>query len=460
MRILYLHQHYSSPEGSMPTRSHGFAQALVARGHAVTMACGRYAGASTGLTGPFRRGRREGSRQGLHVVEFDIPCGNAMTLPARSAAFLRYAARATRLALGQHWDLIIASSTPLTVALPALAARKLRGTPFLFEIRDPWPELPRALGGVPRPLLAAMDRLATAACRRAAATVALSEGMAETALARGADPAHVHVVPNACDLDLFGPHIAPWRPEQAGPQECLALYAGAHGRANGLSTLLDAAAILRARGEKRLRIVLVGEGSEKPALMARAAAEGLANVTFLAPQPRAAIGALHAGCQIALHLLADIPAFAEWTAPNKLMDGLAAGRPVITNQPGRAARIVEDGPSGVAVPPGDAAALADALVFLAMQPAVREAMGAAGRRQAATRWDRRLLAEQFCEVAIGGALPLQPTPPKATGPLETDTWRRAPRAVADIGTRIRAPGVSVAPGTGSRFPKTFRMPPT
>lgn len=403
LRILYLHQHYSSTSGSTGTRSDGLARALAGRGHAVTMACGRYAGAATGLAGPFRRGRRQGHVAGIEVVEFDIPCGNAMGLPARAAAFLRFAAAATRLALAGRYDLVIASSTPLTVALPALAARALRGTPFVFEVRDPWPELPRALGGVPTPVLAAMDRLANAACRRAAAVVALSEGMAATALARGADPARVHVVPNGCDLGLFGPHVGAWRPEQATSRECLALYAGAHGRANGLGILLDAAAILRARGEARLRIVLVGEGAEKPALVARAVAEGLDNVTFLDPLPRPAIGALHAGCQVALHLLADVPAFAEWTSPNKLMDGLAAGRPVVTNQPGRAARIVADGPCGIAVPPGDAAALADALQRLAASPALRQAMGAAARHQAVARWDRRLLAAQFCAVAEGAA---------------------------------------------------------
>lgn len=398
MRVLYLHQHYSVPAGSTATRSHAFAEALAARGHEVTLACGRYAGALTGLDGPFRGGRRDG-RVGRHrVVEFDIRCGNAMGLAARSAAFLRFAARATALAMAERPDVIVASSTPLTVALPALAARRLRGTPFVFEIRDPWPELPRAMGGVPRPALAAMDLIADAACRHANAVVALSEGMADTALLRGADPARVHVVPNGCDLHLFGPHVVPWRPQQAQPWECLAVYAGAQGRANGLGTLLDAAAILRARGESRLRILLAGEGAETPALMARAAAEGLANVTFLGPLPRAAVGGLLAGSQVALHLLADVPEFAEWTSPNKIMDGLAAGRPVVTNQPGRAARILEDGPSGIAVPPGDAPALADALARLAHDPALRERMGTAARRQAVRLWDRRLLAERFCAV--------------------------------------------------------------
>ena len=126
LRVLYLHQHFSTPAGTTATRSFGLARALAARGHAVTMACGRYAGAETGLSGPFRRGRREGRVGPLRVVEFGIPCGNAQGAAARGAAFLRFAARATPLALSGGFDLAIASSTPLTVALPALANRDRR----------------------------------------------------------------------------------------------------------------------------------------------------------------------------------------------------------------------------------------------------------------------------------------------------------------------------------------------
>ena len=121
------------------------------------------------------------------MIEFAIPYANAMGLAARARAFLRFAARATQLALSGRFDVAIASSTPLTVALPALAAHHMRRLPFVFEIRDPWPELPRAMGIGSPMLWAAMDRLSDAACRHAAAVVALSEGMAETALAHGAD---------------------------------------------------------------------------------------------------------------------------------------------------------------------------------------------------------------------------------------------------------------------------------
>jgi glycosyltransferase involved in cell wall biosynthesis len=410
MHILYLHQHFSTPAGSTATRSFAFARALAARGHHVTLATGRCQGAETGLSGPFRRGRREGRVAGFQVVEWDIPYANAMGIAARSAAFLRYAAAATRLALREKPDLIIASSTPLTIALPALCAKALRGIPFIFEIRDPWPELPRAMGVLPAAIAPFMEGIANLACRHAAAVVALSEGMAETARARGADPARVQVIGNGCDLDLFGPHIAPWRPPEAAPWEVLALYAGAHGRANGLGVVVEAARLLAAQGESRLRILLVGEGAEKTALM-RAAA-GLPNLTFLPPMPKRDVAGLFAGSQIALHILADCPAFAAWTAPNKLMDGLAAGRPVISNLPGDAARLLTEGGAGVAVTPGDAAGLAAALIGLVEDPARRAAMGAAARGLAVRQYDRRLLAARFAAL-VEGIPTAQPALPKA-----------------------------------------------
>jgi glycosyltransferase involved in cell wall biosynthesis len=399
VRILYLHQHYSGPMGATATRSHAMARALAARGHQVTIACGQYASAVTGLTGGFHNGRREGLLHGVKLVEFAIPCGNHLGFAARTLAFGRFAAATTRLALGSRWDLVIASSTPLTVAMPALLARRLRGTPFLFEIRDPWPELPRAMGAAPPLALAAMEPLASAACRQAAGVVALSQGMAETAIARGADPDRVSVVPNGCDLDLFGPQVAPWRPDGVASWELLAVYAGAHGRANGLDQLLDAAEALRRRGDRRIRLLLVGEGSEKPRLRAEAAARGLSNVSFMDGLPKLRLAALLAGAQVGVQCLAPVPEFAEWTAPNKLMDYLAAGLPVVANLPGRAARLLAagdgHGPCGIATPPGDAAGLADALVWMADNTALREAMGLAGRAQAQRRWDRRLLSADF-----------------------------------------------------------------
>jgi len=199
------------------------ARALAQRGHRVTMACGRFDGANTGLDGAFRRGRREGVVHGIRVVEFDIAYRNAMGLGARLLAFLHYAARATWLARAERWDLIIASSTPLTVVLPALAAP----APFIFEIRDPWPELPRAMGGVAPPLLWAMEALANAAAleqprERRDAAIHLAALAGHPGRAWGFAPAFEEeqdcgvTHPVADHLDLTGGECCHWVARQQG----------------------------------------------------------------------------------------------------------------------------------------------------------------------------------------------------------------------------------------------------
>jgi glycosyltransferase involved in cell wall biosynthesis len=406
LRILYLHQHFSTPEGSTATRAYNHAAALAEAGHAVTLACGRYDGASSGLSGAFRHGVRRGPVAGFEVVEFDIACGNAQRLPARSLAFLRFAAAASRLALRRRWDLLVASSTPPTVAIPALLARRLRGTPFIFEIRDPWPELPAALsrrGGVPAPLLAAIGRLSDAACRHAAAVVALTEGMARIALARGADPDRLRVLPQGADLALFRPGAETWRPPGIAAEEILAVYAGAHGKANGLDLLLDAAARLRGCG---IRLLLVGDGAEKPRLVARAAAEALP-VSFLDPMPKPRLAGLLAGAEIGLLCLAPVAEFAEWTAPNKLAEGLAAGLPMVANVPGRAARLLAEGGCGLAVPPDDPDTLAAALLALADDGPRRRIMARAARITAERHFDSRRIATRLVAMAeaVAGRAP-------------------------------------------------------
>jgi glycosyltransferase involved in cell wall biosynthesis len=396
MRVLIIHQHFSTPNGAAPARSHAMARALTLAGHEVTVATGASQGCDSGLPEGVATGR---IAAGFTVARFDVPYANAMGAAARAAAFLRFAGAITGLAL-RPWDAIVASSTPPSVALPALLARRLRGTPFLFEMRDPWPELLLAMGALrPGPAAWALSALSSAACRHAAGVIALSEGMAEVAVARGAARGAVQVIPNGCDLDQFGPHVAPWRPDGVPQADMLAVYAGAMGPANGLDQVLDAAARLHARGGAGVHIALAGEGAERGRLAERAG--HLPNVTMLPPMPRTHVARLLAGADAALMCLAAVPEFAELTSPNKLMDALAAGLPVISNVPGRAARWLQDGACGLTV--ADADGMADALATLAAHPDRRRAMGRAARAMAVHRFDRTRHAARF--VAAVEALP-------------------------------------------------------
>lgn len=409
MRLLYIHQHFSTPDGTVGTRSHAFARAARAAGHQVTMLCGGYQGGATGLSGPFRGGLRRGDVDGIEVVEIAAPAGNAQTLARRARHFLRFALAAMPRAIRARPDLVYATSTPLTVALPALAARAF-ATPYVFEVRDLWPELPVAMGVLTnRAAIGALSGLEWAAYHGARAVVALSDGMAAGVARRGIESGRIAVIPNGCDLDLFTPDAPPAAAPWLQPGEVAAIYAGAHGRANGLDQLLDAAA--RLRGAK-LRLVLCGEGSEKPRLRRRAADEGLANVTFLDPLPRRVMPGLLRACAIGIQALADVPAFREGTSPNKLMDYLAAGLPVAITYPGWAARLLEAEGAGIA-PPG--AAFAEALRALAEDPARRAAMGREARRLAEARFDRAALAGKFVaviEAAVAGRRQVAALAPK------------------------------------------------
>lgn len=417
LRVLYLHQHFTTPDGAGGTRSWAMARALAGRGHRVTMACGLSEGTESGLSAPFRRGRRTGRAGPLRVAQFAVPYANAMGPVARSRAFLCFAARSTALAVGGGFDVIVASSTPPTVALPALAALGIAGVPFVFEIRDPWPDLLLSMGALRPGLIATgLSALTGRACRGAAGVIALSEGAAASARRHGAR--RVALIPNGCDLDLFGPHVAPVRPAVAAPSEVVFVYAGAHGPANGLDTLLDAAAILRGRDERRVRLLLVGDGADRARLIGRAQADGLHNVTFAPAMPKRALAALLAGVQGGLLCLAPVPAFAEGTSPNKLMDLLAAGLPVVSNVPGRAARWLAEGEAGLTAT--TATGLADAMAVLARDPARRAAMGQAARRLAVRRFDRRVLAAQFCAVVEAAARPLPVPHPRAHHGLDPD----------------------------------------
>ena len=128
MHVLYFHQHFSTPYGASGTRSYEISKRLLASGHRVTMVCGAAARSKSGLSGPFLSGRREGSVDCIYVIELELPYSNYDSFLWRSWTFLRFAFRSVILALRLDYDVVFATSTPLTAALPGIAARWLRQT--------------------------------------------------------------------------------------------------------------------------------------------------------------------------------------------------------------------------------------------------------------------------------------------------------------------------------------------
>lgn len=378
------------------------ARRLVARGHQVTMVCGSYGGGETGLTLPFIGGQRRGRVEGIDIIEFDLAYSNSDGLFKRAMTFAKFALRSIGLALTERYDLVFATTTPLTAGIPGIFARWLRGKPFVFEVRDLWPELPKAMGVIRNPLmLGAMSILEWASYRSAHRLIGLSPGIVEGIAKRGVPRERIALVPNGCDLGIFAGDVEPWRPEQIKADDLLAVFAGTHGMANGLDAVLDAAAELKQRGRDDIKLLLIGQGKLKPALQARAQREALDCVVFHEPVNKSRLAGLMASADVGLQVLANVPAFYFGTSPNKFFDYIAAGLPVLNNYPGWLAGMISDNLCGFSVDPEDPCAFADALELAASDRAAAKEMGRRGRELAEREFDRELLANRFVDWLEG-----------------------------------------------------------
>ncbi len=405
MKIIYLHQHFSTPKGAVGIRSYQMARKWLDSGYQVTMICGSYGGGETGLTMPMRGGRRRGIVDGIEVVEFDLAYSNSTGFLRRAMIFLRFMFSSMWLVLREPYDVAFATTTPLTVGVPGLVARWIRRKPFVFEVRDLWPELPKAMGVITNPfVLATLSALEWASYRSATRLIALSPGIVEGIKNRNVATGSIALIPNGCDLEIFSGAAAPWRPEGVEAADLLALFAGTHGNANGLDALLDAALVLSRRGRNDIKIVLVGQGREKPFLQKRVDRERIDNVIFHDPVDKDRLSGLMMATDIGLQILANVPAFYYGTSPNKFFDYIAAGLPVLTNYPGWVADLINENDCGFAVEPVSPEALADALEQAAdNRPALKQ-MGQNAHALAKADFDRQVLASRWVDWVAGAAV--------------------------------------------------------
>lgn len=404
MRIFYFHQHFSTPQGTTGIRSYEMARRFITRGHEVTMVCGRYQGGQTGLTAPFVGGCRRGRVDGIDIIEFDLAYSNSDRFIKRTLTFMTFALKSIGLALTERYDVLFATTTPLTAGIPGIFARWLRGKPFVFEVRDLWPELPKAMGVIRNPLvLGAMSLLEWISYRSATRLIGLAPGIVEGIAKRGVPVSRIASVPNGCDLDLFAAPVSPWRPEGIAPKDLLAVFTGTHGIANGLDAVLDAAGELKRRGRKDIRILLIGEGKLKPVLQIRAEREGLDNVVFHPPVNKARLAGLMAATDLGLQILANVPAFYYGTSPNKFFDYIASGLPVLNNYPGWLADMIDKAECGFAVRPDDPGEFADALEQAADHRYALKEKGQRALALARSRFNRAELADAFVDWVTGAA---------------------------------------------------------
>lgn len=397
MKVLYFHQHFSTPKGSAGIRSYAMAKQLLEEGNQVVMVCGSYGMGNTGLTMPFKFGLRRGNVEGIDVIEFELPYTNQTGFIKRAYLFLNFAVKSIRVAMSEDYDLLFATSTPLTAAIPGIVARWLRRKPFVFEVRDLWPELPRAMGVITNPvILFLLTVLEWAAYKSAHQLIALSPGIQQGIEKYRKDKSNIIMIPNGCDIDIFGKQeTQTWYPDGVSPTDFNAVFTGTHGMANGLDAVINVAQVLKKKQREDIKLVLIGDGKLKPELQSAAKEKALTNIIFLPPVDKEKLSGLMKSADVGMQLLANVPAFYYGTSPNKFFDYLASGLPVLTNYPGWVADMINENKCGVSVVADNPEQFAQALITLADNKECLPEMAHAASRLAKERFDRKILSRQF-----------------------------------------------------------------
>jgi glycosyltransferase involved in cell wall biosynthesis len=289
--------------------------------------------------------------------------------------------------------IVVGSSPQLFAALAARFLARSFGVPFVLEVRDLWPESLLAAGGKGGIAHWLLDRLAWSLYRDADRILVLAKGAQEYLAARGLPVDKFIYVPNGVDIHA----VAPPAKARAAEGPFIVLYAGAHGPANGLDQVLDAAEILRP--VTNVRFLLVGDGPIKHELMRDARRRALTNVEFRGAVPKSALVELLHTADAGLMVLRDSPLFSFGVSPNKLFDYLAAGLPVVCNVRGEVAQMVKDADAGVQASDASGAALAAAVLRMAeMAPSVRRRMAQAGRDWVKQNHSRQVLGGRLDQM--------------------------------------------------------------
>jgi glycosyltransferase involved in cell wall biosynthesis len=404
LNILVVHQYYLAPGEPGGSRFNEFAQLWKKSGHDVSVIAGtmNYATGQSNQSG--RRWITHRDEDGIRVTRCHVSATYKQSYAGRMWAFFGFTLLASWEALRiSRPDVIVATSPPLTAAIPGfIAARvRLRPVPWVFEIRDLWPESAITTGvlserGLLTRVLYQLERFA---CQHADRVNVLTPAFAEDLRKRGlVENEQLVFVPNGVDIDAFRPiprddHV---RREFGWGQRFVALYAGAHGRANALVQLLDAAEHLRTRPD--ILIASVGDGPERGVLETEVRVRKLSNVQFMGPLPKTRMPAVIAAADVGLAVLQDNPTF-RTVYPNKVFDYMACGRATVLAIDGVARRLVcDEARAGVFAEPENGRAIADAITMLADFPEEARLLGNNGREWVLANGARSALAEKYLHV--------------------------------------------------------------
>lgn len=395
MKVLYIHQYFTLPSMASGLRSYEMARHLIAHGHQVTMLCGLEDNSKIDIPQTSNKNIFRGMVDGIDVIQISVPYSNNMGLVARARSFCSFAWQSIKFAMKEDYDVLFATSTPLTAGIPGIVMKLFRKKKFIFEVRDLWPELPKALGMTNPFWIGCMSILEWLSYHLADGCIGLSPGICEGIKKRSQNNKPIALVPNGCDLEIFNPSLrGQINLEGIGPDDKVAIFTGAHGIANGLDAVLDMAKVIKDRGRNDIKIVFIGSGKMKQHLQERVKTESIKNCLFFSPIPKKELAKIVSSATVGLMVLKNVPAFYYGTSPNKFFDYIASGLPVINNYPGWLASMIKDYNCGVVVDPDDARMFADALIDMIDNAPLNDYSQNA-RNLAEKEFDWQLLGDRF-----------------------------------------------------------------
>jgi len=399
MRVLFLTDNFPPETNAPASRTYEHAKRWVAAGHRVTVVTGAPNFPSGRVYAGYRNAlwQRE-TMDGIDVVRVWTYITANEGFVRRTLDYMSFMVSAVAASLFLvRPDVIVATSPQFFTPCAAWVVSLLRRRPFVFELRDLWPDSIVAVGAMRETrLIGWLRKLEYFLYRRAARIVSVTESFKRVLSANGIDGEKIAVVPNGVDLEAYVPGARPVElATRLGVEsKFVAAYVGTVGMAHGIGTLLDAARTLRERED--IAFVVVGTGAEQAALAEKSQREGLTNVIFVGAVSKAEVRDHWRLCNAAVVLLRDAPLFRH-VIPSKMFEAMGMERPIILGVRGESERILLDSGAGVTIPPEDARALARAVVELAGDRDRCIALGAKGRRFAAERFNRDALAMRMLE---------------------------------------------------------------
>ncbi len=398
LSIIYFYQYFGTPKGGWSTRAYEFARRWAAKGHTVTIVTSVYDKSDHRCKGFLSRQEIDG----IDVVTVNVTLSNKHGFAYRLYTFAAYAMASSFIALTERYDVVLASSGPITVGFPALTGRYLKRKPLVFEVRDLWPEGAVQLGVLRRCWAQRLAYALERRCYRAATEiVTLSKDMTRSIEDRFRCM-NVHTVPNAADVDLFQSA----RAFEPLPEPCrnkkLVLYTGSLGIMDDVGQILQAAGELKRRENDEVMLVIIGDGQERIRLETEARSMSLQNVIFLGLRPKIEVAQWLRRAVAALVVFKNV-AVLDTCSPNKMFDAFAAGVPVIQTTQGWIKSLLSREACGITVLPNDPGSMADAIALVSSNQILREKLATNAGRVARSLFDRDQLAQQMLDIIITAA---------------------------------------------------------